>query len=229
MSVPSSVRDLIAQLSPEAKAAQIKASNEAFKKLSGAKKRVLIAKDVLNQLGTGRIRARAGVYLRGEAKAEFERIPTDYGYDRIVVKADTEVQQLIQSMPSCTACALGSVFACAVSVADDLKVSELRNRPHSSTGAAGMQEAYMDMRGDEMYTYLERFFSKRQLSLIETAFERHPSGDFRDHYGEMPKVCKAAMKFGGRYPRADRERMSAIMRNIIRNKGMFKPPMSAVR
>jgi len=73
---------------------------------------------------------------------------------------------------------------------------------------------------------LPKVFSKKQLMLIEIAYERFPelAGLFArpDTIPPTGKQISRAYAFGLRYT-TEETRMRAIMENIIRNGGQFKP------
>lgn len=111
---------------------------------------------------------------------------------------------------SCKVCALGALFACAV---------ELHG--------GGKYKFWVPSRRI-IAEYLEPYFSKDQLGLIESAFEVNAS------WGECTDDAQKAEDFGAQfghkynckgYPRFDTAtaRMKAIMQNIIANNGTFVP------
>lgn len=100
----------------------------------------------------------------------------------------------------CSACALGGLFACMV----------------ENTG--GLQDFWRHSDQDRIRTKLAPYFDERQLAMIETAFEHcYFSGE-----GATSIDLNAAYRFGEAFD-AGARRMRAIMRNIIRNNGTFKP------
>jgi hypothetical protein len=98
----------------------------------------------------------------------------------------------------CVACAIGAALCSLVRI--DNKFEYKDNTPP----AQPMKERLQDV------------FSENQLKLIEAAFER----DIEFAYG-VPYV-KKAVKFGQSFV-GNRNRGVAIFRNIIANKGTFKP------
>lgn len=180
----------------------LKESEAAFKRAPAAKKRVMIAKDVLLQLKLKKLIARSGVYVAPGGLNDWgewlnvEGAPTDFR--EFMVAPVTPAAQ-------CTACALGSVFACAVKFKNTV-----------STSAAGT--VYSD--DSSIKRYLSGVFTTEQLELIECAFERHD-----DHAGggrDASDAVQNAVAFGRKHP-VDKKRMIAIMKNIIKNEGEFVP------
>jgi hypothetical protein len=125
----------------------MKRKQKAFAKLTPSQKRVAIAKDVIAQLDTRRLRARTMtyVYLVGpKPKASYDQQVCDLTVGR-----------------NCQVCALGAMFVVAVERADKLNVSDnvdFDNRFHGADG-------------ETCYSYLAQFFSTDQLHQIEAAFE----------------------------------------------------------
>lgn len=211
--------------------------NKAFEKMTPSQKRMQIANDVLEQLRIKRLKAKTGVWLNTEkflTKKEVEK--------------NVELQDLLKKQKSCDACAIGGMFMCAVELADKLKTSELlcgfksgKDLPKEYKTLNGHAEDSNDVEvpdpGIEMFdafSYLEKFFSKDQLRLIELAFEAGNGGvdpdsdddfdaaeyfkyeDFRsDEYGEEVRET---------YSLGDPSlRMRLLMENILANKGKFVP------
>ncbi len=180
--------------------------NARFEALPLWQKRVQIARDVLAQIQIKRITPTNGTYLgsvRGKGQILSE-VPLS--------QAEKEVSEIFAGMDSCTACALGSLFVCAVDRADKLKVKDLvggdiiANLPTTTVDIARWAGQ------SKMRSYLEPFFSSKQLQMIENAFE---------HSGGMP---------GGKFNikgfsilESSTSSLERILRNIIRHKGSFKP------
>jgi hypothetical protein len=68
---------------------------------------------------------------------------------------------------------------------------------------------------------LDSIFTKKQLLLIEAAFEQG-SGGLDNYYDKSDTLHHKAVSFGYQY-RFSEERFVAIMQNIIENKGTFRP------
>jgi hypothetical protein len=175
--------------------------NKAFGKLSPARQRMAIARDVLAQLATGKIVAESGTY-----------------FDSLTFKvrgAGTQLQKSLQQMESCDVCAIGSLFVCGV-----LKANAL------TAGEAGVSGDYIG--SGIMTSYLSRFFTREQLGLIESAFEtdtgyaESPSSlsardavRFGNHVNDLADQLNA--------DNYDEIKLQLIMQNIIKNKGTFVP------
>lgn len=162
--------------------AKIRKTNNEFKQANAAKKRMMIACDVLKSLRAGILDVTRGTYCMF--------------YDH----EDTEtVEDYFMAEKQCTACAIGSMFLANV----------LRRKRASKVALTN---------DFECHDRLERYFSRLQLGLIESAFE------MQNMVSGMPTTpdIDGAIEFGQNYPNND-QRLEAIMENIIANKGEFKP------
>lgn len=176
-------------------------NNAAFFAQSPAQQRVTIAKDVISELRSGRFRASSGLYFEASGFKADDAL--DYA------EPEDELSDVLTRVDKCNVCALGAVFVCGVQRADNLTVQ----------GAGGYQQK-------DMHEYLSRFFSVSQLHLIETAFEKGEVGSRGDVETEE---AVAAVGFWRNLTTPNPEnRMLAIMENIIRNNGKFKPKQPAV-
>lgn len=176
--------------------ARIEAENKRFMKMSKPRRRVAIARDVLAQLGT-KIIAYAGLYVESSELTNLE--PSE------------QLQKHLKSLKKCEACALGSLFICAVTRANDITVEQ-----------AGVSYGAID----PPHKYLSRFFTKSQMALIEAAFEQSPS--FAGKVSE--KRREQAVAFVSEVPDAqgasyaqEELRLRLIMENIVANNGTFRP------
>ncbi len=173
--------------------------NAAFAAMSPADQRVQIAKDVIQQLEAGKLRATKGVYLESIITMETD-LPEgveDSGYLYVSQKdGETEMADIFGIMKRCQVCALGGLFVCAVERFDKLKIKEFAYLPNDPGDVAciGGSQA-------KMQAYLgSNSFDIDQLFAIENAFE------------------------GTRFSKeAAPQRMIQIMENVIRNKGTFQP------
>lgn len=185
----------------EAEAAlRVAQDNLEFAKLGARQKRVAIARDVISAIKAGIIDVQHGVYLRTHGNEL-----NDDGY--------------IEKFDSCTACALGSMFATCVVKRPVLSLDVNDVMIPARTGA----------NDDAMREALSPYFSEKQLRLIESAFEmddfmgadddvEYDEDDNVRYVGELGR----AIAFGERYS-SDKNRLIAIMNNIIENNGTFKP------
>lgn len=180
-----------------------------FEELSDSEKRVRIANDVLIQLDKGKIKARQGSYFD-------LKIPTEEFRD------ERDLQDLLKSrkktIKPCTACAMGALFTCHVMETDNFKLGQTRDdcfSPRQPVNTISVARYQMDER-------LTEFFELGQLRLIECAFEMSTTFYTDDFWGEPGDEAARAKEFGERY-RWPKQRLRAIMKNIIKNNGKFIP------
>lgn len=178
---------------------KIAKDNLEFQKLSPAEKRVQIARDVLAQLASKRLIARGRTWLRQPEKDMLLETKT------ALKNKDVELQTVLSGLKKCEGCALGGMFMCAVERADNLKISQLIN---FDTVERNKEDLIVE--GDDAFSYLGKFFSRNQLDLIESAFER---GN-----GASSETRSENFVYNIDDPS---ERMRLIMENIIANNGTF--------
>ena len=98
----------------------------------------------------------------------------------------------------CEVCAIGALFlANAVRFGNTTVLDEWEGRYHEK---------------------LVGLFSEEQLSMIENAYERGESS----HYSANSNATQRAVQFGDQYVE-DKDRLIAILKNIVVNGGTFKP------
>lgn len=212
-------------------------ANKKFEKLSPSEKRVSIARDVLAQLESGKLKPQSGAWLEGKGRSEL--------FSAKMLAGDPEVQSILSKTKECTGCALGGLFLSAVCKADKLKLSELE-----CVGEADYNSSELELVEDgtisenDSFSYLERFFSKEQLNLIEFTFECghgavRESSDYDDDRILDENLIEDALSFfmPGLLDHSDLNldleakdmapddmtRMRLIMENIVVNKGKFDP------
>ena len=154
-----------------------------------------IAKDIIKWIGEKKLRIKDGLtYLSGS-------LPN------CEIRSEDQVQPHLPLLrKNCDVCAKGAIF---------LSYIELKNKiTFDSLDFVGVGfSKSVDASEETICDLLGGAFSKENLDLIESAFEKH-----RGFYGEE----KRAYDFGRKY-RSPRKRMIAICENIIKNKGEFKP------
>lgn len=170
--------------------ARIKASNRRFMKMSKPRRRVAIARDVIAQLATGKLVATSGIYVES---------PNLKTYD-----SNVELQSLLlPPTVSCDVCGIGSLFVCGIQRANKF-----------TTGDAKADDGSGAVSGRIAFKYLERFFDRSQLQLIEATFEGWGSSQCVSFHDSVRIVDDGE---------ADKARLRLIMENIIANKGTFVP------
>ena len=174
-----------------------------FSKLSKSQKRVAIARDVLEQIKQEKYVANTGSYISymtfngGEYINKYEDIKKNF-----------------KKINNCRVCAMGACLLSATKFANKLSFGDIG-------------DSIDGLHNDKVKELFASIFSPLQLLMIETAFEKKHEGtrvgvrlfdmDKFNYDGELRK-CVA---FCDSYHPQDR--MIAIMKNIIKNKGTFKP------
>jgi hypothetical protein len=232
------VNPLNKQLAAEKKiAAEIAKREAAFKKASAPQKRVLIAKDVIAQIKAGRIKPVSGdfVHITSVAPAithAYSQSQTNFpaecsiNHEAAIIysadKADARETLLKQDIKQCSCCALGGLFLSCTLFNNNTTVSQL------ASAFEVIADVLDDHDGPEpiISNGLDKFFSVAQLRLIEQTFEGDKGavigGDSDAKDKPYPAFTPAASAFYERYPLV-KNRLVAIMRNIIKHNGTFKP------
>jgi len=170
---------------------------KAKTKKSKAELRVEIAKDVLKLLEAKKITAKSMVYIEVSDRDDYH-------------KEGLSLKGILPKVKKCKVCALGSMFYGYVNRHNSYNLS--------ATGSINAIQA------SEMRILLSDIFSRKQLQLIEGAFEQGDYSDFND-YAEstIERTIKFRKRNSDKVQVSDKKAMSLIMKNIIKNKGTFKP------
>lgn len=177
---------------------RIRDRNYRFRKMPLERQRITIAKDVLELLETEKVIAQSGTYMELDSDIE-EKYWDDWS---TAPEAPVQLHELIERSETCEVCGIGACFVAAVRRNDQVEASDM-------SGASD---------DDFMRSYLESWFTKDQIELIEAAFEESS----RFYKGPSRKLGQRASDFGKRYD-SDEERMRAIFQNIVDNGGTFVP------
>lgn len=197
-------------LSPAKVQAMIEKRNKEFKAASPAEQRVLIAKDVIAQLKIGSFKPISGTFF----KSRQMYMMGDNYFNYHVEEDNFSVQELVLSkkVNDCQCCALGSIALSCTLFKNKVKVSEIDYELDPSYVIEG------EWQSGNSKLQLDEIFSSEQLKLIEVAFERG-----KGYYSSYSLIDgEAARRFGRAYSN-HADRLIAIMKNIIKNKGEFKP------
>lgn len=173
--------------------------------LTPAQIRVQGAKDALALIEAGAIEPRTGWYLADESVFSRRHVQVEDLLSQHTEKINKQVCEYTRAYKNsgshCESCALGSLFVSLVNKHNDLTFGQFfktGNKPHK---------------------YLGKFFDSDQIELIETAFEQDLYYS-SDHIDESQR--EAAMDFGQDYD-DEKDRLVAILNNIIENDGEFFP------
>lgn len=167
---------------------------DRFKNLTMAQKRVAIARDVLAQLDLGLYTAGWGY---GHTPVFNPRIGKTITPLSSLDPLTTQRLLLSKNRPTCAACAKGCVMLSLVRHRDGLKYDDIP---------------------DQAGTSCPREFSKTQWDMIEIAYEGFDRFLTSTHTGHEWRPDLLYSTPDGRHAR-----LVAIMENIIKNKGTFKP------
>lgn len=182
------------------------------KRLTKSQMRVAIAKDVISQINSKKLIPRPGVWICDPKMGGL-----DQHIDNLIDKAmddpknDTcnftefNARDFTKNVNRCEVCALGSIFVSSVN---------LYNGVHFENGDEAL-ESFNDL----SLSPLSKYFSEESLALIECCFE----GEDGAHYNSTSEKEFAIGIAYNRSFRSPKERLIAIMKNIVRNKGDFIP------
>jgi hypothetical protein len=185
-------------------AREIAKRNRAFKAASPAKRRVLIAADVIAQIKKKKLIPACGGWAQPIGKHG------TMGYLEMEFSENASVRQLfLGDEIKCECCALGAVFMSCTLYNNKTTASDFDS-----------ETFFMDEIIDSRRTFknqLTQVFSRAQLRLIECAFEG-ANGAFTP----AEKDQDAVENWVARFPDSQK-RLIAIMQNIIDNDGTFIP------
>lgn len=185
--------------------AEITRRNKLFKGKTRAEKRVLIAQDVIAQIKAKTLIPSSGTWVRLEN--------ADFLLDSDSLRAVT-----LNKDTTCKCCALGGLFLSCTLFNNKVTVGDVTEGDYG----------YLDdviRNGEKFSNGLNTIFSENQLKLIENAFEQGGGAfdpayeNFSDKYNAL---TSEAIRFGKRFS-SDKNRLIAIMNNIIKNNGTFVP------
>lgn len=188
---------------------RIRQANANFKKMTAPQRRVAIAKDVLLQLDAEKYRANSGSYILLDESIE--------------VPENTETQICEIDMPNCETCARGAMFLSSIRLFNGINFAELTDDGGVLEGGTAIDRINVPDNED----YEEKFFSRKQIEMIETVFETDKIGIDNDGLSETTIVaCRLyARELGNK----DDVRLRSIMNNIIKNKGEFVVPPQYIK
>ena len=160
--------------------------------------RIEIARDVLKHIKAKRIIIQHQTYFLASSKKHHE---------------GKQLKDVLSEIKECKVCALGGMFYSYVSKYNNYTIPE-----------HGIKD--IDYKASSMRNLLS-MFTKPQLHLIETAFEEQQWCDASDLIKYSHETINRALGFRNRnginWRAGDEDALIHIMKNIIRNKGTFKP------
>jgi hypothetical protein len=173
------------------------------KKLTKTEMRVAIAKDVIAQIKAKKYNPTQGTWVDDENQS-YEQWLYDNARD-----CKVDVRDYTNNIKKCNVCALGSLFVSAVNK---------YNNVYGTYWSLSSGEVF-NTNETRNYNPLLRYFTIKQIRLIEYTFEGGMGAVCFDD--DHPMVNKA-YAFYSRYPDS-KDRLLAIMKNIVKNNGTFKP------
>lgn len=168
-------------------AKHIEKQNEKFEKMTRLEKRVHIAKDVI-KLIKGKVEAKHGTYL-----------DSDRYFTQDVRNSDEELAQVLGKIPTCRACAIGTVFLACVLREDNFSSAKLFDGGWESSSFRSFDQRMVD------YTSKHKLFSRKEMRDMEKVFEAQGY----DKYAPNGYYS---------YIRPE-ERLTLLMKQIINRKG----------
>ena len=203
-----------------------------FKKASPTQKRVLIAKDVIAQIKAKKIKPESGTFVSVEkikgfissSEADKRTGAWNYAMSRLSDSegsaADVRQLYLDNTLQQCSCCALGGMFMSCTLYNNNTTVEDLEHAGND------IGEVLLEETGEKLSNGLNKFFSVAQLKLIEQTFEGDNGAVLSgtdDGTGEMvDEFSPQAAAFYNKYKKP-KDRLIAIMQNIVKNNGTFKP------
>lgn len=182
--------------------------NKKFREATPSEKRVMIANDVIAFIQAKTIKPENMVYSKPNKG----------------LKQSEDIQCNLDTL-KCTCCALGGLVVGMIKYTNEAKVSDLSGETYDDDGNE-----------ISVYSRLKKYFSSSQLVLIENVFENwiavhdwgHWSfnGKFEPKRADEDKIGTLINEVHENqtlFPKNPADRMIAIMENIVRNKGTFKP------
>lgn len=182
------------------------------KRKTKVERRLEVVKDAIKQLRRKNILAKEGDVvnvLNDDIKNQLE----DSDQVQLVLK---KLFKKKQELPVCRVCARGALLISTIH-----KQNAFTGKQFYNISSASFAKHHVE---DQRLLVL---FSSYQLQLIEEAFEQgahYDSSNFTSRFnsGISEENAKKAHKFHDRY-KNDNNRLLAILTNIVKNKGLFKP------
>lgn len=209
---------------------EIEKRNKRFKAADAAGKRVLIAQDVIDQIKRRKIQPARGTwvgvpyYFRNVSRAQIRK-ETQWIDDRSVRE-----DFLTGVVGKCECCALGAMFMSCTLNNNKTTFDDLNRVGYSLGDAIAAEQEYGEEQSG-LENGITKFFPYEQLIAIEQAFEggkgKWTLQKFDEHNGvpvpyEPNTFEQRLLDWSVKYPKP-RDRLLAIMRNIVDNNGTFKP------
>ncbi len=174
-----------------------------FNKLSPAKKRMVIAQDVLDRIELKQLSAINNITIADEGYNDSVFVPS-------AIRDKPLQEQLCNINLRCEACAKGSLFLAFIGISNNFPVEK-----------GNFKQIYISTDIDDGHlAELVKIFDAEQLDAIEVAFE----GEVFNWTRISDTLKTKALKFYKRNNKINPNViLIAICKNIIKNNGTFKP------
>jgi hypothetical protein len=132
-------------------------------------------------------------------------------------KSSKATAQALQKRKNCRVCALGACLLSTASLYNKFQFESLKKK-----ASYGEEEFIIPY--SELQYRLSEIFTQEQMDLIESAFEgRDMTGKRLPGRSSLPvETVQSAIAFGSKYD-VPKARLRAIMKNIVKNDGEFRP------
>ncbi len=199
---------------------QIARNKARWQAATKVERRVMVARDVLKRIGSGQIKVKNRVWAVFPAK--IHNLGTN------------SLQECILHNVSCECCALGGLMVSQISFDNKKDISAMRGGDFGERVSLFYGDLNETYNGQNEGVRLDALWGKRNNQLMEIAFELgrgntwlsdsvlyvDKSNEHNLKSGRKEEL--AAYRFGKKY-RTAKDRMIAIMKNVIKNKGVFIP------
>lgn len=169
-------------------------------KMTNTEKRVLIAKDVIKLIKAKKIVVESGKYFKLNSRYEY---------------VGKQLNKVLPKIKKCEVCALGGLFYSYVMKYNNYEIDE------NGINYIGK----ICNSGYEMRDLLKSIFSEKQLYLIECAFEESDINENCESAEYSYETIERAVEYKEKHELDDDsydKLLIHIMKNIIKNKGVFK-------
>jgi hypothetical protein len=176
--------------------------------MNNQSKRIAIAKDVIERVNKKFYLSTQGYFCESVSE-KLRNFPLDKSVRELI---------LDKRIGKCEVCALGATLLSCIALNNKVTVQDFYNESDIGENISF---------GIKFHSNLDKIFSKKQLILIEVAFEMG-GGYFNVNYDNtqlklIPKsYISKAIAFGKKFKTLE-QRLLGIMNNIVENNGQFKP------
>lgn len=208
---------------PITKRSVLKKDNASFRKMSKARRRVAVAKDVIRLMKVGYLRPAHTGYANLSVN---DRLMTKEFTHREVPTTKLPVRRLLREAEGCHVCALGGIFLASL--------LNVNGQIEKGLGLDNVGEILWEnenginrvVGSDSISEALRGLFDPHQLEMIETAYEGWGTfGEQESWRLQLNKLLDAVDSNSTDREDLKRSELTiyAIMLNIIQNKGEFDP------